>query len=196
MGPFDPRLPIIATQARVRPPHVYFVWQAMKVQGKAFHAEACALFAGLETRHVLAIIAALTDHDALPDGRAKVERRAARLPDDWVCPDEWIEWASGERFWSPVEASAEAEVFANYWQSKSGQQATKLDWFKTFKNWVRNSRRPNGTYRPVTIAKDRDPAWLEEQARFNERIGRDDEAAVYRAKLAEVSNVIPMRREA
>jgi hypothetical protein len=26
--------------------------------------------------------------------------------------------------------------FCNYWQAKSGKDATKLDWDKTFQNWV------------------------------------------------------------
>lgn len=28
------------------------------------------------------------------------------------------------------------EVFVNYWSAKAGKDATKLDWQKTFVNWV------------------------------------------------------------
>jgi hypothetical protein len=195
MTPFDPRLTIIAAQARVKTPHVYHCWQAMRVMGKQFHAEAFALFAGLEVRHVLAIISALTDNDALPGGRQPVERRASRLPDDWTCPEEWLTWAIETRCWLPSEAAQEAEIFANYWQSKSGQAATKLDWFKTFKNWVRSSRRPDGAYRAPTTGMVSTREHMERTAALYDKLGRTNEAEEIRRNLAKDSTVVPFQKK-
>lgn len=193
MTPFDPRLPIIAAEARVKTCHVFHCWQAMREMGKRFHILAFAQFSGLEERHVAAIVAALEAHGALPDKRSPVTARALRLADDFTAPEAWIDWAVKDRRWSPSDAAQEAEIFANYWQSRSGQGATKLDWFKTWQNWVRNSRRPNGDYivpagggRPVDHRES-----MERTASLYERMGRAAEAAEIRRSLAAQSNVIP-----
>ena len=69
--------------------------------------------------------------------------RGTRLPDDWTPPRDWIEWAINE-----VEASGaklgqgvavEALQFKDYWVSKPGKAATKLDWKRTWHNWIRNT---------------------------------------------------------
>ena len=166
MSPFDPRLPIIAAQARVRTTHVFHCFHAMREMGKAFHVEAFAQFAGLETRHVEAIIAALAEHEATPSKRS-AGQRGTRLPTDWTLPDEWRDWAIEQKRWEPSAVADEAAGFADYWQSLSGARAAKLDWRKTWQNWVRNSRRPEGDYRPQE--KRRTPeqwvAYCEEQLR-------------------------------
>jgi hypothetical protein len=71
-------------------------------------------------------------------------KRATRLPDDFVVPLDWIEWAIAKRGWSGADARDEAENFRGYWQARAGKEATKLDWEKTWQNWVRNSRRKAG----------------------------------------------------
>src|SRR5688500_8310280 len=38
-------------------------------------------------------------------------KRAARLPDDFAVPDEWLRWAQARRGWPPAEARDEAECF-------------------------------------------------------------------------------------
>lgn len=68
-------------------------------------------------------------------------KRATRLPDDFVVPLDWIEWAVAKRGWSGADAKDEAEAFCCYWQARSGKDALKLDWQKTWRNWVINSRR-------------------------------------------------------
>jgi hypothetical protein len=35
-----------------------------------------------------------------------------------------------------VDGRIETEKFINYWQSKSGKDATKLDWVATWRNWM------------------------------------------------------------
>ena len=79
--------------------------------------------------------------------------RGARLPNDFAVPDDWIEWAMAERSWARADAKAEADAFCDYWQAKAGKDAARLDWHKTWRNWVRNSRRANGS--GVRAASDR-----------------------------------------
>lgn len=110
MLPFDPRLPIIAAQARVKTPHAYHCWHAMRDMGTSFHLEAFAAFAGLETRRVSAIMAAIEQHAPLTAKRATAAR-GTRLPHDWTLPDDWSAWASEARRWYPNEVEAEAMVF-------------------------------------------------------------------------------------
>lgn len=77
--------------------------------------------------------------------------RGARLSDDFTAPAEWIDWAMAKRGWGRAEAVDESECFARYWQAKAGKDAVKRDWFKTFQNWVSNSRRPNAQAPPEYV---------------------------------------------
>jgi hypothetical protein len=75
---------------------------------------------------------------------AEKSKRGTRLPDDFLVPDDWIDWAVAKRKWSRADAIDEAERFCRYWQAKAGRDGVKLDWCKTWQNWVANSRRPDG----------------------------------------------------
>jgi hypothetical protein len=194
--PFDPRLPIIAAQARVKTPHVLHTFLAMREMGASFHIEAFAAFAGLEPRHVTAIMDALSHH-AITAAKREATVRGTRLPNGWTLPPEWAAWATGQRYWTAAETDAEAELFANYWQAKSGQAAVKVDWQKTWRNWVRQSHRPNGTPpgRQVTAESRADD--LRRSIALYERMGRGDETGDMRAELARLSdNVLPFNRVA
>ena len=193
MTPFDIRLPIIAAQAKVKTCHAYHCWHAMRDMGAAFHLEAFAAFAGLETRHVSAIMAAIEEHAPLTAKRATAAR-GTRLPHDWTLPDDWSEWASEARRWYPNEVEAEAMVFSDYWQSKAGQTAIKLDWKKTWQNWVRQSRRPDGTFSKSTARPLDHAASIENTIKLYERMGRYQEADDLRRQLS--SNVVPITRAA
>lgn len=48
-----------------------------------------------------------------------------------------------------VDGRVETEKFINYWQAKTGKDATKLDWVATWRNWMltageRTPARSNG----------------------------------------------------
>ena len=75
------------------------------------------------------------------------ERRATRLPADWEPTDELIEFARKER--PDLNLRTTVMSFMNYWQAKSGKDAAKLDWDKTFKNWVLNEKQ--GSVKPAAI---------------------------------------------
>ena len=69
------------------------------------------------------------------------KKRGSRLSDDWVLPRDWGEWALSQG-WSEVAIRNEADLFRDYWISAPGQKGVKLDWFATWRNWLRNSKHP------------------------------------------------------
>ena len=65
-------------------------------------------------------------------------KKGTRLADDWKPSDELTIWAKTKR--PDLNIPDTVESFCNYWQAKSGKDACKLDWGKTFKNWVINQK--------------------------------------------------------
>ena len=61
-----------------------------------------------------------------------------RLAEDWQLPREWADWVV-ERYpmVSAQEVFAVAEDFADYWHAKSGANACKMSWSKTWYRWAR-----------------------------------------------------------
>jgi hypothetical protein len=74
----------------------------------------------------------LRSEDAPPPKKQK----ATRLPEDWSLPRAWGQWAVSEGYSEQV-IRLEAEKFRDHWISKSGKDAAKLDWFATWRNWIR-----------------------------------------------------------
>lgn len=68
------------------------------------------------------------------------KKRASRLPEDWVLPGDYGEWAQ-EQGLSDAEIKLESERFKDYWIAASGKTASKLDWLATWRNWIRNSKK-------------------------------------------------------
>lgn len=69
--------------------------------------------------------------DEKPDGG-----RGSRLPEDWVLPKKWGDWALAEYpAWNGDHVRRVALMFKNHWTAKPGRDAVKLDWFKTWQNW-------------------------------------------------------------
>ena len=91
-----------------------------------------------------------SDADQIPtknqEPRAR-ERRATRLSADWEPSDDLIAFARKER--PDLNLRTTVMSFMNYWQAKSGKDATKLDWDKTFKNWVLNEKQ--GPVKPAQL---------------------------------------------
>lgn len=65
-------------------------------------------------------------------------KRGNRLSQDWFLPKEWGEWAIGEG-WPAEVIRTESEKFKDYWHSVAGSKGVKLDWFATWRNWMRNN---------------------------------------------------------
>jgi hypothetical protein len=74
--------------------------------------------------------------------------RATRISEDFRVSPEMVAWAREKT--PSVDGATETEKFRLYWSSKSGKDATKIDWEKTWKMWMLNAkdRSPTGRARP------------------------------------------------
>ncbi len=70
-----------------------------------------------------------------PAKRKPAANRGSRLLPNW-CPSEGEIWFAVNRGLPRARAFHEAEKFKNYWTSKTGITATKLDWSATWRNWI------------------------------------------------------------
>jgi len=86
-----------------------------------------------------------------PVAKAPATPRGSRLDPDWVLPKAWGDWAVAEMRWHPDQIRLEADKFADFWHSKAGANAVKLDWLKTWRNWCRNAKGPAVVGRPGSV---------------------------------------------
>lgn len=80
-------------------------------------------------------------------------KRGHRLPEGWVPGIETIEKMAAELHVSQQYLGVEHRKFCDYFYAVPGQKGVKLDWDRTWCNWMRNasergSLRTNGSYRP------------------------------------------------
>ncbi|MEV8610212.1 hypothetical protein AB0383_20185 [Amycolatopsis sp. NPDC051373] len=68
--------------------------------------------------------------------------RGSRLPKDWQPPESLHRWAADKV--PGLDIQTETENFRDYWLTKTGKDATKLDWSMTWQRWMRTEfkRRP------------------------------------------------------
>lgn len=103
--------------------------------------------------------------------RAEPKRKSldTRLPDDWVLPDEWRDWALINYAPDREVVHAEAERFRDYWHAAAGSKGRKRDWAATWRNWCRNANGAPATMRrrPVGAPERNEvvPAWVQERNR-------------------------------
>jgi hypothetical protein len=71
-------------------------------------------------------------------------QRGSRLPTEWRLPKKYGEWARNETSLGDDWIRKEGDKFSDYWRAQPGTKALKVDWFATWKNWVRNAKKPNG----------------------------------------------------
>ena len=167
MIPTDFRWQELATEAKVRPPHIFMLWHWLSAGAPVEHF---AKFAGLEDRHVEQMMAALEKAGLRPalsiaPKRRRTEAvacaRSTRLPPAMQLPDEWLSFAQTTRRWSKESVELEFQTFLDYWHAQPGQKGVKLDWLATWRNWVRRSRTPDGIFVPNAAPQDRDEGvWL------------------------------------
>ena len=73
--------------------------------------------------------------------KSKKTQRGSRLPTDFEVPDDWIDFCQTER--PDLQARKTFDSFKDYWVA--APKGTKLDWFATWRNWVRNQKAENKT---------------------------------------------------
>lgn len=93
---------------------------------------------------------------------APPKSRGSRWPADAVVSEDWI--AEGEAYrdtanLQAIDLRTEALKFANYWASKSGGGATKIDWKRTWLNWCMTAKgtghgKPNGGKSQLEVLAD------------------------------------------
>lgn len=73
--------------------------------------------------------------------------RGARLASGWepTSPDH----AAGLEMLGREGLANELAKFRDYWAAQPGQRGVKLDWDATFRNWIRNTRKPSNGRRTV-----------------------------------------------
>ncbi len=100
--------------------------------------------------------------------------KAKRLDVDSL-PTEWLEFCKTNR--PDLEPTAVFEQFRDYWIAQGGQKGAKLDWFATWRNWVRNQKSiagssiskelPLGTDQQIAHAYEVECGGDPTKARFN-----------------------------
>lgn len=76
------------------------------------------------------------------DDKEKTEKatgpRGTRLPNDWWPSADLYSWAKLNRpDFNSAQLKDITEDFVDYWTSLPGGKAYKLDWSKTYRNWIR-----------------------------------------------------------
>lgn len=99
------------------------------------------------------------------DNAAKTDgTRGTRLSTDWAPSAADVAWQRGEGI-SDDWAQRETENFRDYWLSKAGAAARKIDWSRTWKKWIRTefdrtlARMPRSVGAPQPMMSERRPTW-------------------------------------
>lgn len=75
------------------------------------------------------------------DTKHKVKtQRGSRLPTDFLFPKEWADFCHQER--PDLNIQKTFDSFRDYWVAKPGAGGVKLDWYATWRNWVRSQSAP------------------------------------------------------
>jgi len=132
---------------------------------------------------------------ALGQNPRKQPNQGTQLPEDWTLPDEWLQWAIDQNLGNLASLSLEGERFRDYWWAKAGKDATKRDWFATWRNWTRRAAEITKQHGPTTPAStEPSPRALAQwrQARTEAEVQQD--AASNTGKLR--SQMTPKERKA
>jgi hypothetical protein len=68
------------------------------------------------------------------------KRYATKIPDDFWPTKDLLDWQF-EHF-PEVDWKLETHKFIDYWNSVSGSKGNKTDWDATWRNWIRNNKKP------------------------------------------------------
>lgn len=90
--------------------------------------------------------------------KAAAPKTGTRWRTDAAVPIDWILMAGASRAshrLPEIDLGLEAEKFSNYWTGKSGKDATKLDWRKTWINWALGAKGQANGHGKQTSNNDR-----------------------------------------
>ena len=106
--------------------------------------------------------------------KPKVEStRGSRLSPDFCLTEEWKDFCQQDR--PDLNPSKVFDSFKDYWIAKAGQQGVKLDWFATWRNWVRSQNqaplnKADQVFTTVPSKFDRDPALIAVEQKLKEAV--------------------------
>ena len=80
-----------------------------------------------------------TNHKPITNNQDK-NKRGSRLAQDLFFPKEWCDFLVEQR--PELNAQKTFDQFKDYWIAQAGQKGVKLDWFATWRNWVRSTNAP------------------------------------------------------
>jgi uncharacterized protein YdaU (DUF1376 family) len=86
------------------------------------------------------IAKATINQELLTNKLIEKNKRGSRLSPDLSFPDEWFDFLVKER--PELNAQQTFAKFMDYWIAQAGQKGVKLDWFATWRNWVRSTHAP------------------------------------------------------
>lgn len=78
-------------------------------------------------------------------GKPPTSARGTRLPANWKPADDVVAQMRSDH--PHIDLRAEHAKFVDYWHAKAGQNARKVDWTATWRNWIRRAaeqHHPNG----------------------------------------------------
>jgi len=81
-----------------------------------------------------------TEGETETETKREKNKRGSRLAQDLFFPKEWCDFLVEQR--PELNAQQTFEKFKDYWIAQAGQKGVKLDWFATWRNWVRNTNAP------------------------------------------------------
>ncbi|SEE21065.1 hypothetical protein SAMN04489740_0889 [Arthrobacter alpinus] len=89
------------------------------------------------------------------DKREAPKKLGTRISEDFHVTSEMAQWASANA--PNADINIETMKFKNYWEALPGRGATKINWTKTWQNWLLNSRSfGNAASKPTATDKIRD----------------------------------------
>ena len=81
-----------------------------------------------------------TERETETETKKEKKTLGKRLASDFSFPKEWEQFCQQTRpELSPVKTF---DQFKDYWIAQAGQKGVKLDWFATWRNWVRSTNAP------------------------------------------------------
>jgi len=103
----------------------------------------------------------------------KKSTRGSRLSPDFCLTEEWKDFCQQDR--PDLNPSKVFETFKDYWVAKAGQQGVKLDWFATWRNWVRSQNqapinKADQVFTTVPSRFERDPALIDVENRLKQGV--------------------------
>jgi uncharacterized protein YdaU (DUF1376 family) len=114
------------------------------------------------------------DQKSEPEESKSKDLRGSRLNIPQI-HDEWVNWAILERpELTATKVHSIYEQFYDYWKAQPGSKGIKLDWFATWRNWVRRDK-SFGRVERLSVA-EQNRAVVDA---FNLKLDQQEEGAIY-----------------